>query len=652
MGASRPTGDKRRRTGKAVLKGILARLEARFGLEADWGTFRARLEAHFAALYQPLLHLYGHRPDFADHLERLLATTAQMALERPADLKALDAEREAHPHWFQSHQMVGAMCYVDLFAGNLAGLRDKLPYLKELGITYLHLLPLFASSEGNNDGGYAVSDYRQVHPALGTMDELRELARELRQNGISLVLDFVLNHTSDEHDWARRALAGDPEYQAYYHMFPDRTLPDAYEAHLSDVFPDQAPGNFTYRPEIARWVWTTFYPFQWDLNYANPTVFCRMAEEMLFLANMGVEVLRLDAVPVIWKRLGTNCRNLPETHLLIRAFNALARIVAPALIFKSEAIEYPKKLVKYLDPRGSRLAYNAPLMSLLWEALASGSARLLALSLRRHFRIHPECAWVNFVRVHDDINWVFGDEEARAVGLNGPAQRRFLNAFYSGQIAGSFARGMRFRQESEKEGTHISGTTASLAGLEKALAEGDETEIELAIRRILLLYSVILSIGGIPLLYLGDEIGTLNDYTYLNDPHKAMDSRWLHRVRTDWEKVARRTQPGTIEGRIYIPLKHLIDLRKRLPAFAGQDVAIIETANPHVLGYIRHHDGQRVIVLANFSAQEQRVSAAQVQRDNLGATWTDLVTGEAVRLDRDVVLGPYRFVWLAPAPAV
>ncbi len=631
---------------------MLARLEAQFGPGADWDIFRARLEAHFEALYQPLLHLYGQRPDFGDHLERLLATAAHMARERPAALKALDAEREAHPLWFQSHQMVGAMCYVDRFAGTLAGLREKLPYLKELGITYLHLLPLFASPQGNSDGGYAVSNYRQVNPALGTMDELRELARELRQHGISLVLDFVLNHTSDEHDWARRALAGDPDYQAYYHMFPDRTLPDAYEAHLSDVFPDQAPGNFTYRPEIDRWVWTTFYPFQWDLNYANPVVFCRMAEEMLFLANVGVEVLRLDAVPVIWKRLGTNCRNLPETHLIIRAIAALARIVAPALIFKSEAIEYPDELVKYLDPRGSRLAYNAPLMSLLWEALATGSVRLLARSLRRHFRIHPECAWVNFVRVHDDISWVFGDADARAVGLDGPAHRRFLNAFYSGQVAGSFARGMRFRKEAEKEGTHISGTTASLAGLEKALAAGDEREIDLALRRILLLYSVILSMGGIPLLYLGDEIGVLNDYSYLNDPHQAMDSRWLHRVRTDWEKVARRQNPTTIEGRIYTRLKHLIELRKRLPAFAGQEMTVLETANPHVLGYVRQHEGQRVVVLANFSAIEQSLPSPQIDGVRPEATWIDLVTGEAVRLDRAVVLWPYRFVWLAPGPAL
>lgn len=630
------------------LSSVIQKLEAQFGREADWDIFRARLETHFEALYQPLLQLYGQQPDFSDHLERLLATTARMALERPADLKALDAEREAHPLWFHSHEMVGAMCYVDRFAGSLASLRHKLPYLKELGITYLHLLPLFASPQGNNDGGYAVSDYRRVHPALGTMDELWALARELRQNGISLVLDFVLNHTSDEHEWAQRALAGDPEYQAYYHMFPDRTLPDAYEAHLTDVFPDQAPGNFTYRPEIGRWVWTTFYPFQWDLNYANPVVFCRMAEEMLFLANVGAEVLRLDAVPVVWKRLGTDCRNLPETHLLIRAFNALARIVAPALIFKSEAIEYPDELRKYLDPRGSRLAYNPLLMSLLWEALATGSVRLLARSLRQHFRIHPECAWVNFVRVHDDISWVFSDADARAVGLNGPAHRRFLNAFYSGQIAGSFARGVRFRKDAEREGTHISGTTASLAGLEKALEAGDEAEIDLAIRRILLLYSVILSIGGIPLLYLGDEIGVLNDYSYLNDPYNAMDSRWLHRVRTDWEKVARRTQPSTIEGRIYIPLKHLIDLRKRLPALAHQEMEVMETANPHVLGYLRQHEGQQVIVLANFSAQEQRVPAAQVQRDGLGAAWADLVTGEVMQLDKDVVLGPYRFVWLAP----
>lgn len=652
------------RRAKVALDDILTRLQASVENAApapnlkgtqrpELDAFKARLEAHFEALYQPLVQLYGRQPGFDDFIEELLVGAAQKWLARPEELKALDTEREANPLWFQSEKVIGAMCYVDLFAGNLAGIRARIPYLQELGVSYLHLLPLFDCPEGNNDGGYAVSNYHEVNPALGTMAELAELAAELRQNGISLALDFVLNHTSDEHEWSRRALAGDAEYQAYYYMFPDRALPDAYEAHLTDVFPDQAPGNFTYRPEIGRWIWTTFYPFQWDLNYTNPAVFRHMAEEMLFLANVGVEVLRLDAVPVLWKRLGTDCRNLPETHMVIRAFNAMARIAAPTLLFKSEAIEYPGELVKYLDPGGSRLAYNPLLMSALWEALATGSTRLLEVSMRKHFRIHPQCAWVNFVRVHDDVGWMFGDDDAREAGLDGPKHRQFLNAFYSNWIEGSFARGQRFRKDYKREGTHVSGTTASLSGLEKALEADDAEGIERAIRRILLLYGVVLSIGGVPLIYLGDEVGVLNDYSYTHDPNKAMDSRWLHRVRTDWEKVARRRDPTTIEGRIYYPLRRLIALRKQTPAFAGLDMEVMDTGNSHVFGYLRRRDGQRVFVLANFSDREQRItpgSSSSLLREAVGGdALKDLVTGDAVTLDDGLVLGPYRFVWLTPA---
>lgn len=323
------------------LSRLLPRLEERFSSRVDsgeWQGYLERIHTHFPRLFQLLHKLYGNQYDFFYHLENILATTTSMWLKRSDDLKALDTMREADPQWYQSNRLVGAMCYVDLFANNIQGVRDRIPYLTEMGITYLHLMPLFKSPEGDNDGGYAVSSYREVNPDLGEMDELRQLATELRQHGISLVVDFVFNHTSDEHHWAKRALAGDPDFQEYYRMYPDREMPDAFEKTINSVFPDERPGCFTYKNKIRKWVWTTFYNFQWDLNYENPIVFSRMAEEMLFLANVGVEILRLDAVAFLWKRLGTSCENLPEAHLLIQAFNAVVKIAAPAMAFKSEAI--------------------------------------------------------------------------------------------------------------------------------------------------------------------------------------------------------------------------------------------------------------------------------------------------------------------------
>ncbi len=421
------------------------------------------------------MRIYGDQYDFFYHLERILTTAAEMWLARSAELKALDAAREGDNRWFQSQQMLGGVCYADLFAGNLAGIRAKLPYFRELGLTYLHLMPLFKAPMPENDGGYAVSSYREVNPALGTMAELSALAGELRQQGISLVVDFVFNHTSDEHDWARRALAGEPEYQDYYFMFPDRTMPDAYEKTLREIFPEVRHGSFTYRPDADpghRWVWTTFNSYQWDLNYANPAVFRAMLEEMLSLANAGIEVLRFDAVAFIWKQMGTSCENLPEAHLLIQAFNALARIAAPALLFKSEAIVHPDEVAKYISPGECQLSYNPLLMALLWESLATREVKLLQHSMRERFKIDSACAWVNYVRCHDDIGWTFDDGNAAQVGINGFGHRQFLNAFYTGRFPGSFARGLPFQENPRTGDCRISGTCASLAGLEQALHAG------------------------------------------------------------------------------------------------------------------------------------------------------------------------------------
>ena len=636
------------RKAKRSLERILPRLRTRFA-EAEaavWEPFQTRLEANFERLFDLLLHLYGEQYDFFYHLESILETAARMWLARPAELKALDAEREAHPAWFQSQEMLGGVCYVDLFAGDLSGLRSKIPYFKELGLTYLHLMPLFLSPEGENDGGYAVSSYRQVDPALGTMAQLSELAAELRQEGISLVLDLVYNHTSDEHEWAQLALAGDLDYQAYYYIFPDRRMPDAYDATLREIFPDVRRGSFTYRPEIDSWVWTTFHSFQWDLNYRNPLVFNRMAEEMLFLANAGVEVMRLDAVAFTWKELGTSCENLAEAHMLIQAFNALACIAAPALLFKSEAIVHPDDVARYIAPGECQLSYNPLLMSLLWETLATRQVRLLRYSMQERFQINPQCAWVNYVRCHDDIGWTFSDEDAAHLGINGFDHRQFLNAFYTGRFEGSFARGLPFQFNPTNQDMRISGSCASLAGLEKALREGDASQVEWAVRCILLIHSVILSIGGIPLIYLGDEIGTLNDYSYRDDPDKADDSRWVHRPAADWDKYARRHDGETLEGQIYAQLCELIRLRKAHPALGLGETEIIDSGSPHVFGYVRQHQGQRILILANFVEQEQRIAANELRLHGLSYSFTDLVTGEQFSPDQDLVLGPGRFVWL------
>lgn len=585
---------------------------------SGWEQFTQRLKKIFPTLFRLYAEIYSDRYDFFFHLEDLLIRLANSWFARSVELRKLDSIREADPLWFQSNQMLGAVCYVDRFANNLEGIRSKIPYFKELGITYLHLMPLFKSPEGENDGGYAVSSYREVNPALGTMDGLGLLAHEFRQAGISLVLDLVFNHTSDEHMWAQRAKAGDEDYLDYYRIFPDRNLPDQYEQNLREIFPDEHPGAFTFFPSLFNgnggWVWTTFHSYQWDLNYSNPIVFNHMAEEMLFLANQGVEVIRLDAVAFIWKQLGTSCENLPMAHTLIQAFNAVARIAAPALFFKSEAIVHPDDVVKYVAPEECQLSYNPLVMALLWNSLATRKVDLLSQALAKRFKLHPGTAWVNYVRVHDDIGWTFSDEDAALLGVNGYDHRRFLNEFYRGRFEGSFARGLPFQENPATGDCRISGTCASLAGLEKALHEEGEREVELAIRRILLIHGIILTIGGIPLIYLGDEIGMLNDYTYRDDPAHEYDSRWVHRPRADWEKYAKRNNQQSVEGRIYHGLRALIDLRKSHEVFTNGDLEVISTENEHVLGFMRMHADKRAVIFANFSEAAQSVAPRIVEQ--------------------------------------
>jgi amylosucrase len=616
--------------------------------------FLTRLERFFTELRDPLVALYGDDPRFEEQWSELLEAIARTAAARSPALRALDHEREITPDWLQREQAVGYVTYVDRFARTLDGVRERLPYLRELGVSYLHLMPLLHARPEPNDGGYAVVDYGAVEPALGTMDDLRALADELRAAGMALCIDVVLNHTAREHPWAQAALAGDARALAFYRTFEDRTEPDAYELTLPEVFPATAPGSFTWEPAVARWVWTTFNAYQWDLDYTNPEVFRAMAEAMLDLAGAGVDVLRLDAVPFLWKRKGTNCQNQPEVHELLQAFRAAMRIAAPAVAFKAEAIVSPRDLVGYLgagrhEGKECDLAYHNVLMVLAWSALASGRVALLTNALRAMPPVPPGAGWVTYVRCHDDIGWAITEEDAAAVGEDGYLHRRFLADFYAGEFPGSFARGARFQPDPLTGEARISGTTASLAGLETALGGRDELALELALRRILLLYAVAFAHGGLPLIYMGDELGLRNDERWTADPSHRDDNRWMHRPPMDWAAAERRADPESIEGRLWDGLRRLVAARRATRAAHAQGAAEPQwTGNDHVFGLLREQAGERLLLLANFTPERQPVRLAVVHERGLA------LTEDAARPDGRpataqgdlLVLEPFQYLWL------
>lgn len=613
--------------------------------------FSNRLAEFWPELFVLLHELYGHRYDFFYHLEKILLTAAETWSQRPEELREVDRQRVNEPDWFLSEKVVGGALYVDLFSENLGRLRESIDYFRRLGLTYLHLMPLFAVRPGDNDGGYAISNYRSVDPRLGTIDDLRQLATDLREVGITLVLDFVFNHTSDDHEWAMQAQSGNREYQQFYYIYPDRTEPDKYEATLREIFPTVRRGNFTWHDGMQRWVWTTFNSYQWDLNYSNPAVFRAMLEEMFFIAQTGVDVLRLDAIAFIWKEMGTTCENLEGAHTLVRAFNRLCRIATPGVLFKSEAIVHPDEVVRYIGFDKCQISYNPTLMALLWESLATRETRLLTKSLSHRHQLPPQTAWVNYLRCHDDIGWTFDDQDAAEIGINAFDHRKFLNDFYTGQFDGSFARGIPFQENTDTGDMRIAGTMASLAGLEVAIEREDEVARDMAIRRILLLQGIALSIGGIPLLYLGEEWGMLNDYDFVKDPAKATDARWVHRPKMKWEFLEELESdddsPNSARKKIFRSLQQLISVRKSQQAFAGQEMDLVRLDNPHLLSFTRTNCSHRMVVVGNFSELEQTFDGNNLRTAGVGRFFQDAITQETFHTSDQLTLQPYQLLWLS-----
>ncbi|WP_426165852.1 alpha-amylase family protein [Pseudoduganella sp. R-34] len=590
-----------------------------------------RYAEHAPALHSCLHALYGRTPGFDLWYGRLLSTVAELLAARSPALAALDAERAAQPGWFLGQQMLGYCAYVDRLGGDLRGVARRIPHLQELGVRYLHLLPFLKMRKGENDGGFAVASFEEVEPRFGNNADLEALTESLRAAGISLCSDFILNHVADDHPWALGARAGDQRLRGYFHLFPDRVLPDRYEKTLGQVFPQAAPGNFTEVPAAGGWAWTTFYPYQWDLNWSNPEVFAEMASTLLRLANRGIEVFRLDSTAFLWKREGTNCMNQPEAHLILQALRALASIAAPGVLLKAEAIVPMRELPAYFGQAAQpecHIAYHSSLMAAAWGSLAEQDAALVRKVAEDTPPLPPHASWLSYVRCHDDIGWNVLRAEASGTG-DPQARLAAISRFFAGD-GGSYARGEAF-QSSDPNAAHGSnGMAASLVGLEGA--DGAEAE-GLAMRRLMLLHGLALSFGALPVLYMGDELGQANDYSFRQRPDRAMDSRWLQRPALDEERLAQRHDISTQAGRVYGALRGLVAARQRIPALtAGEPRSLLASVSA-VLALQRGH---AFLALYNFSGKPQQFA--------LQGQWTDAI--ERGTLSGKITLAPWAMCWL------
>jgi amylosucrase len=641
----------------SLLNDILIKLE-RDIKDKNLQHFYIRLGANFYAIYSLFHQLYGHRPDFKQQMQRLVTSLTCAYIKRPQQLRKLDLAREKDHNWFLSQKWVGYALYCREFAGDLAGLQKRLSYLQDLGINLLHVMPILDCPKGKSDGGYAVRDFKKINPDVGTTRDLDNLVKNLKKRDMLLALDVVVNHTSNEHEWAAKARAGDKTYQDYYHVFDDRELPDLYEETMPEVFPETAPGNFTWDETMGKWVMTVFNDYQWDLNYSNPAVLIEMVEIILHWANHGADIIRLDAVAFLWKKIGSACQNEREAHLILQLMKDCCQVTAPGVLFIAEAIVAPVEVIKYfgedaINAKECEIAYNATFMALLWDAVATKKAGLLNLGIRSIPDKLERATWLNYVRCHDDIGLGFDDNDIRSAGYDPKLHRKFLIDYYTGNHKVSPARGLAFGANKKNGDARIAGSLASLAGLESAIENNDPAAIQEAIDTILLLHSAIMAFGGIPLLYYGDAIGTLNDRSYLEDEHKQHDSRWLHRPRMNWDRAARRNKHGSIENRIFMPLKKMIAVRKEIPAFADHNNReLLDTDNPHLFVFSRFdyiNTQSRVLVICNFDNRPQQLDIAGLCKRGFfqHGKARDLYSGNDINIDcQQLEIPPLGFYWL------
>ena len=567
----------------------------------------------------------------------------QFYTDRSKQLKKWDEKRIAAKDWYKGNQMLGMVMYANAFAKNINGVRKHLDYIEECGVNYLHLMPLLESPEGRSDGGYAVSDFRKVEPALGTIKDLAALSADCHKRGISVCLDFVMNHTSEDHEWAVKAKQGDIECQNRYFFYDDWTIPNEFEKTVPQVFPQTAPGNFSWCPEVGKVVMTTFWPYQWDLNYGNPVVFNEMTADMLFLCNQGVDIIRLDATPYIWKELYTPCRNLPKVHTLVRMMRLACEIVCPGTLLLGEIVMEPSKVVPYfgtVEKPECHMLYNVTTMASTWHTVATQDVRLLRHQMDAVFALPRQYTFLNYLRCHDDIGWGLDYNYLKPFGFEEVSHKKYLNDWFTGKFPGSLSRGELYNDDPRLGDARMCGTTASLCGAEGAEKSGDKTALDLALRLDETLHAFLLTQSGIPVLYSGDEIAQLNDNAYHDDPLKVEDSRYIHRGDFSWDDAKKRNDKKTRQGRIYTFLRKLEKIRADTAVFdADADVWTMDPLNDHVLAIGRYYKGEKLLALFNFSPMEQTAWLSEPEK------YKDLLTGKK-RDAHKIQLPGNGFAWL------
>jgi amylosucrase len=586
--------DWRKAAAEEAIARVSAGLRPSFG-RRSWSEFAERLRVHGPRLFELVHHLYGWRYDFAWTYEGLVRVAAGAFRKRRPHLRRSDRDLETALGWLTDSAGLWAAALAGSEPDGVETFLGQLPYLAQLKVSHLHLL---------------TPDPKRIRP----------FAKALRDHGIRLALDMTCHQTSSDHPWARAVAAGDPHFRGFYHIFPDRSVPDRYAPHLRHQVTEAGGDSFTWYPDVngGSWVWTTGQPDRWDLDFSNPAVLIAMSTELLALINRGAAVIRIKGAPFLWKAEGTSCEGLPEAHLILQTMRALVDLAAPSVVFWAGTAVGAGEADSFVTAGQCRLASNRLLMSSVWEAQATGDVRLLRIALGERFRLPEGCTWISSLRSEEDIVWNFDDDDALRLGIDPAAHRDYLNQFYGGRWPGSYSSGL---VTDDEHGPAISGSASALAGLDQAIADLDPIASDLAARRILAGLAVILGAGGIPSLGLGDGIGQIFE------PGGPVDMTGL-------ASTPRDGGPGAM---LLAGLTELLEIRRGLPGFGPGVAPVPEDLGDN--GVIAFRRGP-VLVVVNLTGRTALVSRS-------GLTDRPLVDHVRKVQWEAPVLGPYEYRYLA-----
>ncbi len=468
--------------------------------------------------------------------------------------------------------------------GDFEGLTSKLDYLETLGVTCLWLLPFFPSPL--RDDGYDIADYCGVHPSYGTLDDFRLLLEEAHRRDLAVLVELVVNHTSDQHPWfqrARRAPRGSPERDYYVWSDDDRKYADA-----RIIFTDTERSNWSWDSEAKAFYWHRFFSHQPDLNFDNPLVLEELEKVMKFWLDMGVDGFRLDAIPYLVEREGTSCENLPETHAAIRRLRAFVDRHAPGCLLLAEANQWPEDVRPYFgDGDECHMAFHFPVMPRIFMALRLESAEPIVDILRRTPPIPPSCQWGLFLRNHDELTLEMVSEDERA----------YLNLAY--------ARDPRARLN---------------VGIRRRLAP----LVENGRRRIELLNGLLFSLPGTPIVYYGDEIGMGDDtqrpdrdgvrtpMQWNGDPSAGFsiappERLYSHPITDSVYGAAAVNVEAQVRDRSSLLqwMRNMIRLRKQFRVFGRGSIEFLPVANRKILAFVRRWESDTILCVANLSRHAQ-----------------------------------------------